>query len=288
MTRLRVRRACLLSAPLALLLAACGQGSPKTQPPMPAEVPPAGPVTSGTALGDRSLAPEAYAEAGLPPLDRPWTGADMDKAQQVLRDLAAKDDQQLPRIESPRSQAVFKRMVSDENLAPFRDANVALDQRLPGVSDFMLKFNGLLMLYYGPLSQQRGYQREILELLAYVLKVANQASSVVDEFLPSLDKNDPTYLARMAGFNRMKAGMTQILDGAVTTLTETNVYSKPDLARYARQIKESLPRLAPSIGPEVAQSLPGRIQRIAEAEADPDYKAALEALRSACEPAPAK
>jgi hypothetical protein len=63
---------------------------------------------------DESLSPHEYQKLGFPPLEADWGPAERTKARSVLRGLADEHPEQLPRLASESSGAVFRKLVDEE------------------------------------------------------------------------------------------------------------------------------------------------------------------------------
>lgn len=92
--RPRIRSVALITLALSF---SCGAGSGEPR------VPP-----------DESLTPYQYQQLGLPRLGANWTAADRTRARAVLRSLAERRPEQLPRFASETSAAVFDKLIREE------------------------------------------------------------------------------------------------------------------------------------------------------------------------------
>src|SRR5687767_8713790 len=91
---------------LLILAAGCDSGSPVPQNA------PAKPLQTLPAAADKSPSVDDLMKMGMPAPDRIWGPADYTSAVEVCRKLLASDVETLPRKESPRSGAVYSRMVA--------------------------------------------------------------------------------------------------------------------------------------------------------------------------------
>src|SRR5687768_13419983 len=91
--------------------------NPRSPNPGPTTTAAAGPAAEpSNAIRDHSLPADKYIELGLPSYDRTWSGPEMTAAANALRSIAATSPQQLPRLNSGRSGAVFARIMAPDNL----------------------------------------------------------------------------------------------------------------------------------------------------------------------------
>jgi len=150
------------------------------------------PATSTTAMppahdiADESLPADEYIQLGIPSYDRTWTGQDMTKAAGVLKALADRAPQQLPRFGSKKSDAMFARIVSRENLTFFRSRSFPLAARFPPAIEYIESFNGILKSYLFAKAAGKIADDELVELMGAELHVIWVELDLVDEFLPTI------------------------------------------------------------------------------------------------------
>jgi len=237
----------------------------------PAREEPSGPV-------DRSLTPEEYVKLGLPGHEKAWSTAEMVAASKALAALAQKEPQSLPRYQSKRSGQVFARITAAENLAPFRDQSPPIRPRLAQAIEFGRAANNIMKLYAEAF--QRGFVggSDMAELLAMDLRNAVALTRLARELIPTIQKDDPKYLARMEGLAIMRRGLATTFSGVLITLTERPPYSAQDLRRLLATMQETLPLLAQELVPEHRRVVVARLQAL---ETDPrlsDLRAEVKSL----------
>lgn len=174
------------------------------------------PTTAPLADVDQSLMLIEYAAKGVPAPERPWTVADYRKAIAALRKL---DASQLPRKDSPKSGALFRRMASPENLDPLihPSRRLPLKDRLTNI-DFAEVTTGVLILY--PEFDER-FMAERAALACNVLRACRWTVPLEDELLGSVPKSSRTYdnIARIveqrrSGYGEMTDQLTRWLQGS--------------------------------------------------------------------------
>jgi hypothetical protein len=212
----------------------------------------------------------------MPAYDRDWSGEDMVSASNVLTSIANEDPRQLPRYRSERSGEVFARIISPENLSIFQNGTLPLQTRLSLVSRHIAGLSQISKLYLKGLVERATDGREGVELLGAVLRSAAVMVATVDEFLPTLDRNDPSYKTRMAGFEKMKKGMAEVVAGALQTLTERETYRTEDLIRAASLMKETFPQILAKVPPGSRLETLVRLENMAK---DSDLKDLEPAIR---------
>ena len=87
---------------------------------------------------------------------------------------------------------------------------------------------------------------------------------LVDEFAPTLDKEDPTYAVRMQGLEQMKLGLAQMVTGLLVTLTERDRYRSSELVRLLGYMQETLPVIAPHLPAATRAGTVVRLQQMQE------------------------
>jgi hypothetical protein len=197
--------------------------------------------------GDESLALSAYIEAGMPAHDRRWWGSDMARGADVLAKLAQKNAGHLPRYQSKRSGAAFARLTADENLIAYRDRSTPLEQRFPAALQHMQSSGKLLLVYLPAFQQHNVGGDELVELMGGMLRSSVVIIQLVNEVLPTLDKDDPTYPVRMEGLKAMRSGMASVVAGNLQTLTESRDYRTSELKRLIGYMCDTFPALLPEI-----------------------------------------
>ena len=247
--------------PAALILAALlspGCGSPAPQPAAPVER--TADFNNSAGQRDESLTPDEYVRLGLPAHDREWSGADMARAEKVLSALAAKSHRRLPRFDSGRSGPVFARLASPRNLELYQDRSLPLGARFPQAMNYMQVANSVLKLYLAGFLKKDVRDCELVELVGSQYRTIVVVLDLVDEFLPTLDRNDPSYPARMQGLDRMTRGLATAVAGGLQTLTERQSFRPSELARlvgHMRQTFPIVPRLPPGSRTETVLRLDG-------------------------------
>lgn len=271
-----LNRRLLPARPAAFVLAALlvpGCGGPAPQPDVPVErTADSQPQTDfGNSVGqrDESLTPDEYARLGLPAHDREWSGADMAKAEKVLSALAAKTHRRLPRFGSERSGPVFARLTSPRNLELYRDRSLPLGARFPQAMNYMQVANGVNKLYLAGFIKKEVRDCELVELVGSQYRTIAVVLDLVDEFLPTIDKNDPSYPARMQGLDRMTRGLATTVAGGLQTLTERQNFRPSELARLVGHMRQTFPRIVPRLPPA---SRTETLSRLDEMRRDPAAK----------------
>jgi hypothetical protein len=222
-----------------------------------------------------------YIQLGLPAHDRLWSGDDMAKAAHVLSEVANQDAGQLPRHRSEHSGAVFSRITSTENLELFRNDTLPLDARMPQAATYLGSINKILKLYITGILKNSTSGSEIIELAGTELRMEVVILELVDEFLPTLDKNDPAYKIRMAGLEKMKRGLATTVAGTLQMLTETETYRTSERVRLLGYLKETLPDIVPRLTDDSRSEFMIRLETMSRSDDLKELQPALGELHAA-------
>ena len=98
---------------------------------------------------------------------------------------------------------------------------------------------------------------------------------LVDEFIPTLHKDDPTYAVRMQGLEQMKKGLATVVAGCIQSLRERDAYRDSELKRLIGYLVETLPVIYPNLPEGTRQEIPIRLQAIAK---DPEMRGLIPEL----------
>jgi len=205
----------------------------------------------------------------VPAADRAWAGADMARAALSLSKIVQSDATQLPRYKSSQSGAIFARLTAAENLELFRNTSLPIEQRLPDALKYMESCNSICKLYLAAFNQQAVGDSELIELLGSQLRLVKVMFELVGEFLPTIDKNDPSYQVRMNGLAQMKSGMAMVVAGSLETLTESHAFRTSERKRLVGYMEETFPAILPELTKE---SCAEALVRIREYATDPEMK----------------
>ena len=229
---------------------------------------------------DQSLTTAQYIERGLPAPDRPWFGTDMKRAAQVLVAIAAKDPAELPRYKSPRSGEVFARLVAaEQNLKLARDKSLPVNARLTDAAQVLLGANEIFKRYLDAMLKGNAPAADLIELLGAQLVATATLGDLIDEFTRTLNKADPSYNARMAGFRQSRQGMATEVSGCLTMLTEEKTYRTEERLRLLEYLEKTLPDIMRQLTPAARQEVQTRLnQMVADRSLEP-LQAALRDLQ---------
>lgn len=232
---------------------------------------------------DESLMLDEYIEGGMPTHDRLWNGEDMARAAKLLEEMVLRDAGELPRYQSQRSGEAFNRFTDDENLELYLDRSLPLQQRLPDALNYMQSSNQILKAYLAAFNEHAVGDSELVELMGAQLRTLVVMCSLVNEFLPTLDKDDPTYPVRLDGLKKMKSGMATVVAGNLQTLTESQAYRSSELKRLIGYMEATLPNILPDLPDGSRAETLIRLRSFLDDPTMQDLKPELDALVSAME-----
>jgi hypothetical protein len=236
-------------------------------------------------MSDESLTPEDYIALGLPAYDRDWSGEDMARAKKILGTVAQKGYQQLPRYKSTRSERVFSRLTSPANLVFYKSRDLPVSTRMVEANKYFEANNGILKVYFAGFLKDEVGDGEIIELLEMQLRTSVVLLELIDEFIPTLNKDDPSYQVRMQGLERVKKGLAGLIAANLQTLTERENYRKSELVRLVGYMKETFPVLVPQLPPGARLESLLRLDKIQDDSTMKDLQPGLGELRSSVDAA---
>jgi hypothetical protein len=223
----------------------------------------------------------------MPAIDKPWSGDDMARAFSVLEAIFRNDPLQLPRFGSAKSGKMFERMTSREGLSYFRDRSLPIHTRLPQALTFHQSLNNIFKSYYAAFMRKTVSDTEVIELTCAALRVTLVMIELLDEFFPTLDKNDRSYAVRVEGFEKAKTGATVAVTGMIIVLSEREVYRSSERIKLITSLEENLPRLLPHLPRGSQSDIAKQLESLAKDPAYQDLQPALgklaETVRAAVE-----
>jgi hypothetical protein len=238
-----------------------------------------GTATAAAPAPDHSPVLQKYLEAGVPPIDKPWTPEDFQRAAKVLEELGAKDVTQLPRYNSENSGVLFAHIIAQENLSSFTDNNVPVDTRMKLVNDAPA-YLPVFVLYVHAATAEQTFDTEMLELGGFILRVEMAEAAVFDEFVAAHpEKKDETRTTR--GLKQMRDSIAQTASGLIELMMDRTCVRTSEATRFAQELKYVLPKCAAALLPEAQDHLKSQLKQAAANEQDTGLKTALTELLAA-------
>jgi hypothetical protein len=222
----------------------------------------------------------ANAQKRYPSIDDAWDGTDYRAlVQRVQRDGLA-----LPTLSDSATKPVFERMVSADNIPLHMGLNKELSitirfQKLDSALDPVHK---LVVLYSNEAQKGKPYAKELARLMVYEAKISGALLNLSDPLLSTIEKN-AIYQARVDTLDKMKSDARQLYLGLVQRMSETSLYSKPDILRMIGGAIDELPAYQPIFTNQDRQDLTQKLTQQISTTTDQELKKALTELRDAIE-----
>lgn len=179
-----------------------------------------------------------FVEAGMPSPSREWYGREYTRAAELLANGTAA----LPTHADADGREILGRVLNAENFSLARNRTVPFVQRMEDFMAMQQAFNALQKRYAAEANRGANLNREVSGFVAYSLRMSTVMIELVDEFLPTIAKDD-RYEIRMAGLQRMKRGVEAVFSGAEESLGERSFYTHEDLEGVVDAMVETLPQL---------------------------------------------
>jgi hypothetical protein len=235
---------------------------------------------------DPTLSPEEYAAQGVPPIQNPWTVTDYKRAFVAFTAIVNKNPLLLPRSASKHSGAVFRRLVSRENLAMYANRDVPWSIRDASTADMTEGISDISSLYLKAFTDGQNVQREMFELVIHQAHCTALTWTTMDEVATAIYQNDSGYATRIAGLDELQTGTARSFGGMVTMLAELDGAQLPDLLWYVPELTAIAPSLLGRLKPSQQAELQQRIDRLAASDLDPELAKQVKLLsRAAARPA---
>lgn len=247
---------------------------------------PSGPApTPAVVLGpppkdDHSLALQAYLDQGMPAIDKPWSSKEMAEAAKVLAQIAQRDPEQLPRLNSRSSGTLFARLTSRSNLDAYRDRRRPLSQRMP-LTFYFQSGTAIFLLYSQEALQGKDRGGELVELVGLQLEAAVLLLPLADELLVSVPPNDPRFGFQIASYNQTKSGLAVMVKGSLQTITEKQTASAADRLKLVGYLHETLPKIVPALVPHDKEDCLAQLEALSQDAELQELQPALSQLRDA-------
>lgn len=222
---------------------------------VPAEARSAAPTTRAATAApaapasDTSLALTVYRAAGVPEVEHGWSVGEYQRCLQVFLELLRSGRSDLPRAHSPRSGALFARLVDARN---FDDPpGAAAAERARRLQGYLEVFPGFLKVY-APANDGIDFSLEQAELIVGLLELLK--SSLVGS--RDFSARDASWTKE---YERQKDITLGVVRGVGTMLAEPERYAEP----VRRQLEAELARLAPDLEAHLAPQAARELRNLA-------------------------
>jgi hypothetical protein len=222
----------------------------------------------------QNIKPSPYIEAGIPAVTREWSGADY---AQTFRVLSA-GSVTLPRFSDRNGAMLLGRITSTDNFSFYQNRSLPIQSRLQDYLTLHKSVNSLAKLYFAnPVSDMTSSSLEISSLLAFLLRTSAVGLNLVDEFIPTIPK-DNKYANRMNGLKTLKSGLTTVFAGAEVSLTEKNGFSSKDRSHLLEAMAATLPTLKRAFAPDYRLELQQKLRTDREKFINPNDALLIDAM----------
>src|SRR5579859_1071304 len=231
-----------------------------------------------TLAEDRSLTVRRFVERGVPDSSRAWGPEDYAKAIEILRTISNEDVLKLPRVDSPVSGELMRRLVSPTNLDVLKDKSSSIGRRMALVNGFTTSCKALLMLYLNPESRGIHFDRELVVVVIHQERINRIMMSLALEILDTLSPEEVRSPVRRQGWEQMWNGFAMSISSQMEMISERSHYRDPERLALAKSVGETLSGFFDYLPDSNRRELPGRLGQLVREESDSDVRRALTEL----------
>lgn len=216
--------------------------------------------------------------AGLP-YDRAWSIADYPNAAPILQGLP---DNGLPRSSTPRGAALIEHMTSPDAVAFCADHGQPLQSRLEQCLAAFEAVNTIFGRYAAAAQHDLPtYADDVMRVGTLAFKLAEHGCELAHEFIPTIPRDDPSYDARLAGWDQMRLGVSQMLTGGLQMLQSPGVFSEPVRETFSRQVANLYRIIAADLSANTRTQILASIAALRQTESNPAVRDAFAGLEGA-------
>ena len=204
----------------------------------------------------------------LPALSRQWHGQDYQAASQAI----AKGAIALPLFSESDGEKTLNRITSVDNLTYQSDTVAPLPARVQDNMIMMAAVSDIAKQYYLAANKGQQVHRELAAMLAFLVRTSASGASLLEQSISAMPR-DYTYTKRMEGVKKIQSGLTNILLGAETSLSERNFYNANDISVILEALANSIAPIKRFLAPDVRDELLRKFlarQKELKAERDAD------------------
>jgi hypothetical protein len=213
-----------------------------------------------------------------PPADEAWDGT----SYRAVVERVETEGLPLPTLSSSVTKPVFERMVNVDNIPLRMGLNRALSItiRFQRLDSALQPIHKLVTLYLNETQKGKPYAKELARMMVYESKVSAALLDISEPYLSTLQK-EKRYQVHVAYLDQVKSDARQFYSGLVRGMTETSLYSKPDILEMVEGALDALPAYQPIFSNQDRQDLVQRLTQQISITTDQELKAALTRLRDA-------
>ncbi|WP_276371755.1 hypothetical protein [Chryseolinea sp. H1M3-3] len=188
---------------------------------------------------DNSLSIDAYKELGMPDEKKKWDMTDYTQARNVLTRIKWEKPTQLPVKGSGKSGLLFEHMLSLEYLSFLKDTTITLSEKAQLISEFGVVYDYWIDVYTIPTLKQNYYNREIIDIQIFNLRLTEAALSLAHEINKS---DDPADIALQYGYPSIKRAYLECLHNYLQPQSYVSEFAEKDMERMVDSIHHSVMR----------------------------------------------
>jgi hypothetical protein len=188
---------------------------------------------------DNSLTVNAYKELGMPDPNKKWDMADYTQAHNVLARMKWERQQQLPVKDSEKSGLLFNHMLSLEYLSFLKDSTITRSEKAHRITEFARVYDYWIDAYTIPTLKGNYYNREIIDIRLFNLRLTEAALNLAHEINRS---NDPADIVLQYGYPSIKRAYLECLNTYLQPLNYASEFESPDMERMVDSIYQSMMR----------------------------------------------
>jgi hypothetical protein len=186
---------------------------------------------------DQSLTLDAYTKMGIPDPNVIWDSEDFSMAFLKLSELKWKQPFQLPMKDSRKSNKLFQRLVSHENMAFMQDERVPRAEKAYRLLDYLRVYEDLTDLYTDPRLKLQYYHRELIEINIQKIMLAQKMLDLGAEIRKSKDPGD---VMMSRGYSSIRENYLSIVHNTLLLQSKPFLFLDSDLNMLSDTIHNSL------------------------------------------------
>lgn len=174
---------------------------------------------------------------GMPDPNIKWSKNEYGQALSILRSQKLYGSLLMPRKFSRKSGAVFKRLVSEENISFVNDTSITTMDKAYLIQHFANFQEGMIGLYTYQVKDPRYYRNELIDIFIFGIAINNAMLDLAEKLSKSENKDEKMMSANSSVVYKHYSNLIfKIFDEQ----TRSDIYKKRDLKRLSSGICESL------------------------------------------------
>jgi hypothetical protein len=188
---------------------------------------------------DNSLTIEAYKDLGMPDPSKNWDMDDYTQARNVLTRMKWERPTELPVNDSKKSGILFEHMLSMDYLSFLRDSTITRSEKARRITEFGRVYDYWIDVYTIPTLPGNYYNREIIDIRLFNLRLTEAALNLAHEINRS---DDPADIALQYGYPSINRAYLECLNTYLQPPNYASEFEGPDMERMVDSIHQSMMR----------------------------------------------